>query len=464
MKSEPPIPENEDLRLDALKKYNILDTLPEETFDDLTALAAYICGTPIALISLVDENRQWFKSKIGLEATETPRDMAFCAHAILDTVPLVVPNTTEDERFADNPLVTSDPSIRFYAGMPLITPDGFALGTLCVIDRTPKDLSPEQLQALQTLGRQVITQLELRDHVTKLENNIAERKKMEDALLESNQQLTQTLIELKNTQAQLIHAEKMASLGQLVSGVAHELTNPINFIRGNVEYIISQIPELLELLKLYQQEYPQPSKTIQTKIKELDLEFLESDLPKSLSAIKGGTERINQTVLSLRNFSRLDESERKEVDLHEGIDNSLLLLQHRLNDIQVIRKYGNLPMLECCASQLNQVFMSILVNAIDAVDAVKHERSPEIIIQTQSTDRDITISIIDNGLGIAEADKGSIFDPFFTTKASGKSSGLGLSISYTIIKDHGGALQFSSQYNVGTEFRIDIPILYSAVK
>lgn len=458
MHSKAPIPENEAERLEALKRYNILDTLPEETFDDLTNLAAYICGTPIALISLVDANRQWFKAKIGLEASETPRDLAFCAHAILQPTPLVVPDTKKDERFANNPLVADEPNIQFYAGTPLVTPDGFALGTLCVIDRTPRDLSPEQLKALQTLGREVITQLELRNHVSNLRENIIERQRIEDALLDSNQQLEQTVVELKNTQAQLIHAAKMSSLGQLVAGIAHELNNPINFICGNVSYIRYQVMGILELLKLYQQEHPQPSAKIQTKAKELDLEFLAEDLPDTLSSVKNGAERINQIVLSLRNFSRLDESNQKESDLHEGIDNTLLFLQHRLKDIHIIREYADLPMLNCNASQLNQVFMSIITNAIDAVEGLMHTRSPEITIRTELGDQSIIIKVIDNGVGINKESQDSIFDPFFTTKPVGKGIGLGLSISYTIIQEHGGDLKFTSQKEGGSEFIITLPM------
>ena len=190
----PPLPENEEDRLQALIQYQVLDTQEEAAFDNLTALAAKICHTPIALISLVDKNRQWFKSKFGLEATETPRELAFCAHAICQTQDVfIVPNAEEDERFADNPLVISEPNVIFYAGAPLVTPDGFAIGTLCAIDNQPRELSPKQIRTLQALSRQVISQLELRVNLTKLKQNITHREQVEQNLRDTNKKLIYTL-------------------------------------------------------------------------------------------------------------------------------------------------------------------------------------------------------------------------------------------------------------------------------
>jgi hypothetical protein len=196
-----PIPKNEAKRIKVLWQYDILDTVPEEVFDDLTELAARICEAPIALITLVDENRQWFKSKVGVTINETSRDISFCGHAIEQSDLFIVPDATQDKRFAQNPLVTSDPKIRFYAGAPLITPDGHALGTLCVIDKVPRELRPDQKQALRVLARHIMTQLELRRHSRELVRTRQAHEQVQDQLKEAQAQLAKARRELSNRNA-----------------------------------------------------------------------------------------------------------------------------------------------------------------------------------------------------------------------------------------------------------------------
>nr|WP_231936268.1 GAF domain-containing protein [Fischerella sp. NIES-3754] len=314
-----------------------------------------------------------------------------------------------------------------------------------------------------------------------LENQVDKRTK---ALKDANQQLLVEIAErsaaqralqvslenLKKAQTQLVQSEKMSCLGQMIAGIAHEINNPISFIAGNLVYTNQYTSELLEILRLYQEYCPQPGAEIFKRSQEIDFDFLLTDLPKILESMQAGAKRISDIVLSLRNFSRLDEAEMKRVNLHEGIDSTLLILQHRLNSknhnpqIQIIKEYGELPAVECYPGKLNQVFFNILNNAIDAIEDSNREKSckyqlPTIRIATELIANNIRVRIADNGPGINEKVKARVFDPFFTTKPVGSGSGLGLSISYQIIvESHKGILSCASKEGEGTEFCIEIPV------
>jgi GAF domain-containing protein len=289
------------------------------------------------------------------------------------------------------------------------------------------------------------------------------------------EQLAHTLDDLQRTQLQIIQSEKMASLGQLVAGVAHEINNPINFIYGNLTHASEYSEELLNLLALYQKHYPDPVAEIAKTAKKSDLDFLANDLPRLFESMQVGTDRILEIVTSLRNFSRIDEAEFKEVDIHEGIESTLMILKNRFKEkddvsaVHIVRDFDTLPLIECYPGQLNQVFMNILANALDALEErvqkspleELHNNPSTIRITTAKVGREwVKIMISDNGLGMPIEVIQSIFNPFFTTKPVGSGTGLGLSISYQIVTDrHNGKLTCFSESGKGTEFMIEIPVL-----
>ena len=304
-----------------------------------------------------------------------------------------------------------------------------------------------------------------------LSREIQRHQRTQLELSKSNEALKLTLLKLQNA-LDVVQTEKMTGLGQLAAGIAHEINNPISFIYGNIKHANYYFHDLLDLIHLYQQIYPNPGPLIKDKIDELDLNFLEGDIEKLLQSIQIGSKRVAEIVKSLRSFSRLDEAEFKKIDIHESLEATLMILKSRLNStnpdakIEIIQNYRELPLVYCSPASLNQVFMNILNNAIDALEDFSNQYSEDLscrlnciwIWTEKLTERTVGIHIKDNGNGIPADIQQQIFDPFFTTKPVGKGTGLGLSISYRIIESHGGQIYVESAPGWGTQFSVELPI------
>ncbi|WP_341529392.1 GAF domain-containing sensor histidine kinase [Nostoc sp. UHCC 0302] len=392
--------QNENVRLEALHQYQILDTICETAFDDLTRLAAQICGTPIALISLIDESRQWFKSKVGLDSESTPRDLAFCAHAILqpnDT--LIVPDTLLDKRFATNPLVTFDPYIRFYAGSPLITPEGYALGTLCVIDRVPRQLTSEQLEALQALSRQVMTQLELRRNLYKLERiTTADHQKIE----------------------------------YLISALSHDLRTPLLATRGTLNAMLSGAfgsvsDTWRDILEDCHQANEDLVKLVETL---LNISRYQTEVSKSLKY-----EILNWKDIFVETILRSNTTWTKKCTIKYKIASSLPIVCGDTLEIQ-------------------QVVQTLLNNAVKV-----SKPDQEIILEVASFGVEkVKISVLNDGLDIAYLDKPKLFKNFIQGRGRHNMDNLGLYLCHQIVEAHKGTINVEKTAE-GTTFWFTLPVV-----
>ena len=337
-----------------------------------------------------------------------------------------------------------------------------------IADRQQAQINLEQLAS--ELEKRVNSRtLELSQANAMLQEEVHQRQQIQENLQKS-------LRELKHAQSLLIQSEKMSALGQMVAGIAHEINNPVNFICGNLNYVRDYVEDILKVLDLYQQHYPEPAPEIASAVEAADLEFIKEDLLKMLNSMRVGGDRIREIILSLRYFSRQEGREMEPIDIHEGIDSTLMILQNRLKfkanrpAIEVIKEYdADLKNVECCGGEINQVFMNILANAIDAIEECSSEKTFEEIAENPyqirictkvSNSNTAIIKIHDSGRGISQDLCDRIFDPFFTTKPIGKGTGIGLSISWHIvIEKHGGSLRCCSIPGQGTEFAIELPIL-----
>lgn len=539
-------PKDEEQRLNALKALNLLDSMPEDEFDQIVQMASYICDTPIALISLVDENRQWFKAKKGLKEEQTSRDLAFCAHAILSDSLFVVEDSKKDERFFDNPLVVNESHFEFYAGAPLYSPDGFAIGTVCVIDTKPRKLTDTQLQYLNVLSRQVTQLLELRLNLKKLEklnfdmqfkttavNSLSEGVVLQNAqgqiidfnpaalklLALTEDQLTgktsmdphwravkedlsdfpgsehpamrslatgkeyrdvimgihhetekirwikinatpvfnkgevkasfvvssftdissflKTEKEKKALEAKLTESARLTSLGEMASGIAHEINNPLAIIKGKVYNLKMKCEKKEQLANV--------------------------DMITHLNVISLTVDRIAKIIKGLRAFSRNAENDTFERVIFSYIVNEAFDLgREKIKKLGIdLRIHVNESLLvECRSVQIGQVLVNLINNSIDAVKDLDQKW---ISIDVTESDGQVRILFRDSGKGISEKISGKMMDPFFTTKEVGKGTGLGLSISKGIIEQHGGSLSYLPN-DINTCFEIKLPKIQSIKK
>ncbi len=403
---KPMIPSNERLRLEDLYSFDVLDTEPEMSYDDITHLAASICDAPIAMINLIDSDRVWFKSVYGGEQGECERDIAFCAHSITQEASLIINDSRQDERFHDNPMTLADPPVIFYAGTPLKTPNGYNIGSLCIVDHKPRQLSVNQIKAIEVLARQIVHQLELR---------------------RSHQKISHQNSLIKQQHEQIVQSAKLSSMGLFAAGMAHEINNPLAIILS----------------------HNQVNKKLLEK-KEID------KLASSFETIDKTGKRIKNIIDSLRKISRDESSEAlKPSNLNEILDDSLSIVSSKIKEsgAEIIINIDKSIEIFCHPGELSQVLINLVGNSCDAI---KKEDERWVEIKSEETSEYFIVSVIDSGNGISHKIASKIMDPFFTTKDIGQGTGLGLSISKGLLKSQKAELEYDYECE-NTKFDIKIP-------
>lgn len=425
---KPGLPNNESQRLAHLRALKILDTTPEARFDNITQLASEVFGVPVALISLIDENRQWFKSSCGLDAAETSRDISFCGHVVESGEAMVVKDASQDERFSDNPLTAdSDKPVMFYAGAPLSV-NGLVLGTLCVIDHEPRDFSEAQLSQLQRMAKLVLDEFELREVLMRAKATEKKLALKQQQLAERNTKLVQLIERFKGTRSRLISAEKLATLGLLSAGVGQEASKAINTSRKH----------LFEALKVVQSQ-----KTAGLIQQSLDC---QDDLRRMLDALSDTTETARSNELA-------------ETDLNETVRHCRNVLLSRFDDKVrfMFEPVAELPKLRIVESQIFMALLNVLVNAAESCNS-----KVSVKVTLQHKDDNVVIRVTDNGQGMSEEVRQRATEPFFTSDKDSLHFGLGLSIANGIVRDHGGVLKVLSDPDKGTQVNIALPLKHDS--
>ena len=443
-----PLPVNEVARLRALLEYDILDSPAEASFDRITRMVGEILALPIVLVSFVDKNRQWFKSRYGFEGRESSRDSAFCAHTILGDDPLIVEDAQSDPRFSDSPLVVGSPYIRFYAGVPLKSASGYNLGTLCAISPKPRELTAREVGLMVRFAE----------------------------ILGDDLALRLALKHLRENHTRLLHSEKMAGLGRFAARLAHEINTPVHFLAGTMDFFRESFASLNTLLNAYETRRSaarcSPPETVNREdeqdldslIAQHEMDYLLEEVPIALDHASEGIARITDLVSSMKMLAHPASCPHLPADLNEAIRTTAVISGSAWRHLCTLDLHldPDLPTLSCNIAEINQVLMNMIVNSSHAIEERMQTASPEpgkIVIETSACGNAVCVEIRDNGVGIPAEMDSKIYDPEFTTKPPGKGTGLGLAIVKDIIENkHNGSIEFQSEIGRGTTFFIRLPI------